>query len=152
MLKTMSVALLAASILAAPAFAAGPAKTDASAKSTQTTGAATIKTDAPKAGAKTDVKSDAKTDAKTGSVTQAGDKVNETKPTVDKPKGKPHASLLRHKHRHVAHLRHHHNVKVSHAAVKTSAVAKAGIDKTGIETASHKKVSFKRVTPATRRG
>ncbi|MGJ4950592.1 hypothetical protein [Bradyrhizobium sp. HKCCYLS20291] len=147
MLKTMSVALLATSILAAPAFAAGPAKTDASAKSTQTTGAATIKTEAPKTGAKTDVKTDAKTDAKTGSVTQAGDKANEMKPAVDKPKGKPHASLLRHKHRHVAHLRHHHNVKVSHAAVKTSASAKAGI-----ETASHKKVSFKRVTPATRRG
>lgn len=46
MLKKMSVALLAASILAAPAFAAGPAKTDTSAKSTQTTG--TAKPDATK--------------------------------------------------------------------------------------------------------
>ncbi|RTL94397.1 MAG: hypothetical protein EKK32_27120, partial [Bradyrhizobiaceae bacterium] len=79
-----------------------------------------------------------KTDAsKTVGGTQAGDKSNEMKPAVDKAKGKPHASLLRHKHRHVAHLRHHHNVKVSHAAVKKSA---------------HAKLSLKRVTPATRRG
>ncbi|BAM90607.1 conserved exported hypothetical protein [Bradyrhizobium oligotrophicum S58] len=124
MLKSMSVALLAVSILAAPAFAAGPAKTDTSAKSSQTTG--TAKTDA----AKTDA---TKTDAAKSGGTQAGDKANEMKPTVGKSKSKPHASLLRHSHRHVAHIRHHNKVKVSQAI-------------------SHKKVSFKRVTPATRRG
>ncbi|WP_315754083.1 MULTISPECIES: hypothetical protein [unclassified Bradyrhizobium] len=113
MLKSMSVALLAASILAAPAFAAGPAKTDTSAKSSQTTG--TAKTDVSKTDA-------AKTDATKPGATQAGDKANEMKPTVGKTKTKPHASLVRHKHRHVAHLSHHN------------------------------KVSFKRVTSATRRG
>ncbi|MGY3451749.1 hypothetical protein [Bradyrhizobium sp. USDA 4353] len=128
MLKTMSVALLAASILAAPAFAAGPAKTDASAKSTQTTGTSTGKTDATKTDASKT------TDAKAGS-TPTGDKANEMKPTVGKAKGKPHASLLRHTHRHTAHLRHHDKVKVQHASAT-----------------AHKQVSFKRVTPATRRG
>jgi hypothetical protein len=113
MLKSMSVALLAASILAAPAFAAGAAKTDASAKSTQTTGAA--KTDA----ARTE---STKVDASKSGGAQMGDKTNEMKPTVGKSKSKPHASLLRHKHRHVAHVRHHN------------------------------KLSFKRVTPATHRG
>jgi len=124
MLKSMSVALLAASILAAPAFAAGAAKTDTSAKSSQTTG--TAKTDAAKADA-------AKTDASKPGGTQAVDKTNMMKPTVGKSKSKPHASLLRHAHRHVAHVRHHDKVKVSHAI-------------------SHKKVSFKRVAPATHRG
>ncbi|CCD87573.1 conserved protein of unknown function [Bradyrhizobium sp. ORS 285] len=127
MLKTMSVALLAASILAAPAFAAGPAKTDASAKSTQTTGTSTGKTEINKTDA-------SKTDAKAGTA-QTGDKTNEMKSTVGKAKGKPHASLLRHTHRHTAHLRHHDKVKVQHASA-----------------AAHKKVSLKRVTPATRRG
>ncbi|MGJ5177005.1 hypothetical protein ACQR16_01790 [Bradyrhizobium oligotrophicum] len=126
MLKTMSVALLAASILAAPAFAAGPAKTDASATSTQTTG--TAKTSATKPDA-------TKTDAAKPGGTQAGEKTNEMKPVVGKSKTKPHASLLRHKRRHTAHLRHHDKVKVRHASVT-----------------SHKKVSFKRITPATRRG
>lgn len=139
MLKTMSVTLLAASILAAPAFAAGPAKTDSSAKSIQTTG--TAKTDTVKSGAS---KSDA---AKTEGGAQVGDKTNEMKPTVGKSKSKPHASLLRHTHRHVAHLRHHHNVKASHAAVRTPALTKVSFNATG-----HKKVSVKRVTPATRRG
>ncbi|WP_257166631.1 hypothetical protein [Bradyrhizobium sp. SRS-191] len=133
MLKTMSIALLAASILAAPAFAAGPAKTDASAKSTQTTGTSTGKTEINKSEInKTDASKT--TDAKAGSA-QTGDKTNEMKPTVGKAKGKPHASLLRHTHRHTAHLRHHDKVKVQHASA-----------------AAHKKVSLKRVTPATRRG
>jgi hypothetical protein len=118
MLKSMSVALLAASILAAPAFAAGPAKTETPAKSTQITGSTTGtgKADATKPGAM-----------------QSGSKANEVKPADGKGKGKPHASLLRHTHRHTAHFRHHDKVKISQAI-------------------SHKKVSFKRVTPATRRG
>ncbi|NPU10244.1 hypothetical protein HL666_05710 [Bradyrhizobium sp. 83002] len=128
MLKSMSVALLAASILAAPAFAAGPVKTDTPAKPNQITGSTTGtgKADATKTDA---TKSDA---TKPGGM-QSGNKANEMKPADGKGKGKPHASLLRHTHRHTAHLRHHDKVKVSHAI-------------------SHKKVSFKRVTPATRRG
>ncbi|GLH77807.1 hypothetical protein SSBR45G_27150 [Bradyrhizobium sp. SSBR45G] len=126
----MSVALLAASILAAPAFAAGPAKTDTSAKSTQITGTTTgtAKTDAAKTEA-------GKSDAAKAGGTQVGDKANEMKPTVGKSKTKPHASLLRHTHRHTAHLRHHDKVKVQHASL------------TG-----HKTMSVKRLTPATRRG
>ncbi len=131
MLKKMSVALLAASILAAPAFAAGPAKTDTSAKSTQTTGTATSGI----------AKSDA---AKTIKGTSVSDKSNEMKPTVGKSKAKPHASLLRHKHRHYAH-RHHNKVKALHASVKTP--GKVSFNATG-----HKKMSLKRSTPATRRG
>ncbi|WP_315786502.1 MULTISPECIES: hypothetical protein [unclassified Bradyrhizobium] len=133
MLKSMSVALLAASILAAPAFAAGPAKTETPAKPNQITGSTTGtgKADATKTDA---TKTDAtKSDATKPGGMQSGNKANEMKPADGKGKGKPHASLLRHTHRHTAHLRHHDKVKVSHAI-------------------SHKKVSFKRVTPATRRG
>ncbi|CAL76802.1 hypothetical protein; putative signal peptide [Bradyrhizobium sp. ORS 278] len=130
MLKSMSVALLAASILAAPAFAAGPAKTDTNAKSTQITGATTgtAKTGVNKTTA-------SKTDAAKAGGTQVGDKTNEMKPTVGKAKTKPQASLLRHAHRHTAHLRHHNKVKVQHASVS-----------------GHKRLSFKHATPATRRG
>jgi len=131
MLKKMSVALLAASILAAPAFAAGPAKKDTSAKSTQTTGSTS---------------GIAKSDASKSAVgTPADDKANTMKPTVGKSKGKPHASLIRHKHHHYAHVRHHNKVKALHASVNNKS-------KLGYHAAGHKKVSLKRVTPATRRG
>jgi len=131
MLKKMSVALLAASILAAPAFAAGHAKKDASTKSIQTTGSTTgiAKGDA----------------AKSAAGAQAGDKANEMKPTVGKSKGKPHASLIRHKHRHYAHVRHHNKVKALHASVNNKT-------KLGFHANAHKKVSLKRIAPATRRG
>jgi hypothetical protein len=130
MLKKMSVALLAASILAAPAFAAGPAKKDTSAKSTQTTGSTS---------------GIAKSDASKSAVGTSGDKANDMKPTVGKSKAKPHASLVRHKHHHYAHVRHHNKVKALHASVNNK-------NKLGFHAAGHKKVSLKRVTPATRRG
>ena len=131
MLKKMSVVLLAASILAAPALAAGPAKTDASAKTEQN------KTEQSKW-------------ALTTNATTA--KTNEVKPTVGKSKGKPHASMIRHKHRHYAHVRHHKKVSPLHASVKAHAPkAKLGFSATGHKKAVQK-LSFKRTTPASRRG
>jgi hypothetical protein len=131
MLKKMSAALLAVSILAAPAFAAGAPKTVA-ANSVQT-GSDQITTGAMKSTA-----------------------------------AKPHLrKVARHslKHRHFAH--YHKKVSRMHASVKPHGVAKTrlGLAKVShFKKASHKvsfnksmkktgpKLSFKRVTPATRRG
>jgi hypothetical protein len=127
MLKKMSAALLAVSILAAPAFAAGASKTVV-ADSAQTS-PAQITTGI------------AKSDA-----------------------GKPHLrKMARHHHRmklrSVAH-RHHNKVSRMHASVTRLGVAKTNhVRKAGHTVSFNKtmkkagpKLSFKRVTPATRRG
>ncbi len=72
MLKTMSAAVLALSVIAAPAFAAETAKTTEPAKATQATGKpADVKADAKTEVKKNDVKADVKTDGKatTGAAT-----------------------------------------------------------------------------------
>jgi hypothetical protein len=131
MLKKMSAALLAVSILAAPAFAAGAPKTVA-ANSVQTS---------------------------SDQVTTGATKSTAAKPHLRK--------MARHslKHRHFA--RYHKKVSRMHASVRPHGVAKTrlGLAKVShVKKASHKvsfnksmkktgpKVSFKRVTPATRRG
>jgi hypothetical protein len=131
MLKKMSVALLAASILAAPALAAGTAKTVAAAKPEQT--------------AATQPQS-------------SGAKSAEVKSTVGKRHLKKVARHHRVKHRHYAY-RHHKKVSMMHASAKSAAVARTqpGLAKTSHKVSFHKikksgaKLSFKRPTPATRR-
>jgi hypothetical protein len=132
MLKKMSVALLAASILAAPALAAGSAKLVAAAKPAQATA----------------------TQVKSGEAKSA-----EVKSTA----GSRHLrKVVRHhrvKHRHYSY-RHHKKVSTMHASAKSHAFAKTrlGLHKTGHKVGFNKikktgaKLSFKRVTPATRRG
>ncbi|WP_407155219.1 hypothetical protein [Bradyrhizobium sp. STM 3557] len=129
MLKKMSIALLAASILAAPALAAGSAKTTAPAKPAQT----------------------AASPMKSGEAKSAAVKSGEVKSTAGKRHLKKVVRHHRVKHRHYAH-RHHNKVSAmqasakSHAPAKTHKVGLNKIKKTG------PKLSFKRVTPATRRG
>jgi hypothetical protein len=131
MFKKMSVALLAASMLAAPALAAGPAKSAATTQPQQTA-AAPIKN----------------TKAKTA----------EVKPTVGKLHKKI-ARHHRVKHRHYAH-RHHGKVSTMHASAKPHAVVKTrlGLHKAGHKVAFNKvnktgsKLSSKHVTAAMRRG
>ncbi|WP_315768146.1 MULTISPECIES: hypothetical protein [unclassified Bradyrhizobium] len=137
MLKKMSVALLAASILAAPAVAAGRAKTDVSPKSgqaqtqTQTAPNTQLTTDTANAGA-----------AKTGGVNS----------TVAKSQANPTKVTRQHRaHRHYAH-RHHKKVNAMRASMKVHGAPKA---KVGFNKTSHKampKVSFRPVSPTARRG
>lgn len=125
MLKKMSAALLAVSLLAAPALAASPAKIAAANPAGVTTGIA--------------------------------------KSTVAKPRLVKVARHHRHKHRHFA--RYHKKVRAMHASARPHAVkTRIGLNKAShFKKPSHKvgfnqmkktgpKLSFKRVTPATRRG
>ena len=95
MLKTISAALLATSLIAAPAFAAGTKSTTAPTAQTQT------KADA---GAKSDVKTSATTDTKSKAL-NANAKIGK-----------------HHKKKHISHLRYHKQHKV--AALKTKTHAK----------------------------
>lgn len=135
MLKKMSVALLAASILAAPALAAGgKVKPDMSAGQTQST---------PNTQLTTGMAKTKSSEAKT----------SEAKPTVAKSHLRS-AKITRHHraHRHYAH-RYHKKVKAMHASVKTHAAPKAKISfNKGTHKKPVQKVSFKRTTPALRRG
>src|SRR5690349_18310501 len=95
MLKTISAALLATSLIAAPAFAAGSGKATATtpaAQSTQTTQA------------KSDLKADAKTDNKTKAMNS-------------------NAKMTKHHRKHVSHLRSHKQHKLS--ALKTKTITKS---------------------------
>jgi hypothetical protein len=95
MLKTISAALLATSLIAAPAFAAGT-------KSTATSPAQTTQSKADATGAKTDLKTGAATTTKSKAL------------NANAEMGK--------RHRHISHLRHHKQHKV--AALKTRNHAK----------------------------
>jgi len=145
MLKTISAALLAASMIAAPAFAAGTGKTaQTSAVKTEQApviNGAQAKTDV-KTGAKTSVKTSAKTSAKNGALNAN------------------------------AKMRHHHHKYHKMGAMKSkknlATVAFNGAAKTKSSKASfgrvsthvskihasksHSKVSFKHTAPATKRG
>jgi hypothetical protein len=137
MLKTLSAALLAASMIAAPAFAAGTGKT------AQTS---TIKTEqAPAingAQAKNDVKSDVKTGVKTRAL---------------------NANAKMHRHHHKYHKMGALKSKKSHARVGFNGAAKTKLSKAKLgktnthvskihASKAHSKVSFKRTIPTTKRG
>jgi hypothetical protein len=131
MLKKMSAALLAVSLLAVPALAASPAQTTAT---------------------------------KIAAANPAQTTTGIAKSSVGKPQVRKVARHHRHKHRHFA--RYHKKVSAMHASVRTHGPAKTrlGLNKAShIKKSGHKvgfntmrksgaKLSFKRVTPATRRG
>jgi hypothetical protein len=131
MLKKMSVALLAASLLAGPALAAGSAKNSAAAKNEQT--------------AATPLKRQAKP--------------AEANSTSGNRHLKQVARHHRAEHRHYAH-RHHKKVSTMHASAKSHGFAKTrlGLHQAGHKVGFNKikktgaKLSFKHVKPATRRG
>jgi hypothetical protein len=95
MLKTISAALLATSLIAAPAFAAGTKSTTA-----PTTQTAQSKADA---GAKSDLKTSATTNTKSKALNA-------------------NAKMSKHHRKHISHLRYHKQHKV--AALKTKSHAK----------------------------
>jgi flagellar biosynthesis protein FliP len=95
MLKTISAALLATSLIAAPAFAAGT-------KNTMTPTAQTTQSKAD-AGAKTDLKTSATTNTKSKALNA-------------------NAKMRKHHKKHISHLRYHKQHKV--AALKTKTHAK----------------------------
>lgn len=137
MLKKMSVALLAASILAAPAVAAGRAKTDVSPKSGQ---------------AQTQTQTAPNAQLTTGTANAGAAKTSGVSSTVAKSQTSPTKMTRQHRvHRHYAH-RHHKKVNAMRTSMKVHSApkAKVGFNKTG-----HKampKVSFRPATPAARRG
>jgi len=96
MLKTISAALLATSLIAAPAFAAGT-------KNTATSPVQTTQSNADATGAKTDLKTGAATTTKSKAL------------NANAKMGKRHK-------KHISHLRHHKQHKV--AALKTRSHAK----------------------------
>ncbi|PPQ21124.1 hypothetical protein CV770_02510 [Bradyrhizobium sp. AC87j1] len=121
MLKTISAALLAASVIAAPAFAAEAGKTttapvikaDQSQTKASTTAAkpdTAIKADAKveaKTDAKTDAKATAKTDAKAGDVKPADVKADAKVDTKSKAMN-ANAAVTPDEHKTVRTHRHHH--------------------------------------------
>jgi hypothetical protein len=96
MLKTISATLLAASLIAAPAFAAGS-------KSTATSPVQTTQS-------KADATTGAKSDLKTGAATTKSKALN------------ANAKIGKHHRKHISHLRHHKQHEV--AALKTRTHAK----------------------------
>ena len=138
MLKKMSVALLAASILATPALAAGRAKTDLSAKSGQ---------------AQTQTQTAPNTQLTTGMANAGAAKTVGVKPTVAQSQAGRSKMTRHHRiHRHYAH-HHHKKVNATQASGKahTASKAKVGFN-SGTPKKAMQKVSFKRPVTAARRG
>jgi hypothetical protein len=126
MLKTISAALLATSLIAAPVFAAG-------AKNTTTPTAPTTQSTADvKAGDKTG----ATTNAKVGATTNSKSKALNS-----------NARMGKHHKKHISHLRHSKQHKVATAKAKTHAKIQA---KAPVKTSA--KVSLKQAVPASKRG
>jgi hypothetical protein len=141
MLKTISAALLAASMIAAPAFAAGTGKT-AQTSAVKTEQAPVING----AQAKTDVKTGAKTSAKTSA-----------------KNGALNANAKMRHHHHKYHKMGAMKSKKNLATVGFNGAAKAKSSKASFgrvstheskihASKSHSKVSFKHTAPATKRG
>ncbi len=122
MLKTISAVLLATSLIAAPAFAAGT-------KSTATSPAQTTQ-------GKADATIGAKTDLKTGAATTTRSKALNA-----------NAKMRKHHKKHISHLRSHKPHKV--AALKTGSHAKI---QAKAPVKSSAKVSFKQAQPSSKRG
>jgi hypothetical protein len=126
MLKTISAALLASSLIAAPAFAAGAKNTTApTAQTTQSTADV-------KAGDKTGAKVGAKADINTSTKSKAMNS---------------NARMGKYHKKHISHLRHHKQHKVT--ALKTGTHAKIDA-KAPVKTSA--KVGFKQAQPANKRG
>ncbi|KRP90792.1 hypothetical protein AOQ72_34015 [Bradyrhizobium yuanmingense] len=109
MLKTISAALLAASVIAAPAFAAEAGKTTTAApviKADQSQTKAATTAAKPEAGVKADAKTDAKTDVKTtdakASDVQTDAKVDGKSKAMD-----ANAAVTTDQHKSVSKHRHH---------------------------------------------
>jgi len=122
MLKTISAVLLATSLIAAPAFAAGT-------KSTATSPAQTTQS-------KADATIGAKPDLKTGAATTTKSKALNA-----------NAKMRKHHKKHISHLRYHKQHKV--AALKTRGHAKI---QAKAPVKSSAKVSFKQAQPSAKRG
>lgn len=116
MLKTISAALLAASVIAAPAFAAEVGKTTTTTapviKADQTQ--SKVSTTAAKPDAKTDTKAAAKTDVKSGAKVDTKSKAMNA-----------NAAVTPNEHKTVRTHRHHHK----HLSAKTSLKTQSGVTK-----------------------
>jgi flagellar biosynthesis protein FliP len=126
MLKTISAALLATSLIAAPAFAAG----------TKNTMAPTAQTTQSTADAKTGATTSAKTTAKSSVATNTKSKAMNA-----------NARMGKHHKKHISHARFHKQHKVAALKTKTHAKIQA---KAPVKTSA--KVSFKQAQPASKRG
>ena len=118
MLKTISAALLAASVIAAPAFAAEAGKTTTTApviKADQTQSKVSTTAAKPDAGIKADAKTDAKTDGK-----KADAKVDTKTKAMN-----ANAAITSDEHKTVRMHRHHHK----HLSAKKSLKTQSGITK-----------------------
>lgn len=115
MLKTISAALLAASVIAAPAFAAEAGKTTTTTapviKADQTQ--SKVSTTAAKPAAKTATKTDAKTDAKTADI-KSGAKVDAKSKAMN-----ANAAITPDEHKTVRTHRHHHKHLSAKKSLKT---------------------------------
>ncbi len=149
MLKTISAALLAASMIAAPAFAAGTGKT-AQTSAVKTEQAPAING----AQAKTDVKTGAKTSVKTSAKTS-------TKTSAKDGALNANAKMRHHHHKYhkmgaMKSKKHFATVGFNGAAKTKSSKASLGKVNTHVSkihaSKSHSKVSFKHTAPATKRG
>jgi hypothetical protein len=126
MLKTISAALLAASVIAAPAFAAEAGKTTTTApviKADQTQSKVSTTAAKPDAG----VKADAKTDGKTGDIksTTKPDVKADAKVDTKSKAMNANAAITPDEHKTVRTHRHHHK----HLSVKKSLKTQSSVTK-----------------------
>ena len=126
MLKTISAALLAASVIAAPAFAAEAGKTTTTApviKADQTQSKVSTTAAKPDAG----VKADAKTDGKTGDIksTTKPDVKADAKVDAKTKAMNANAAITPDEHKTVRTHRHHHK----HLSAKKSLKTQSGVTK-----------------------
>jgi hypothetical protein len=126
MLKTISAALLAASVIAAPAFAAEAGKTTTTApviKADQTQSKVSTTAAKPDAG----VKADAKTDGKTGDIksTTKPDVKADAKVDTKSKAMNANAAITPDEHKTVRTHRHHHK----HLSAKKSLKTQSGVTK-----------------------
>jgi hypothetical protein len=132
MLKTISAALLAASMIAAPAFAANTGK------ATQAPAAKSVQAPAIKGDANSSAKTSAKASVK-ASAAKVGAKTSTNSGALN-----ANARMSHHKH-----YRHYHHKKMSALKPHQASFKNAGKVQAS---KSHSKVSFKRVAPVAKRG
>jgi len=130
MLKTISAALLAASVIAAPAFAAEAGKTTTTApviKADQTQSKVSTTAAKPDAGIKADAKTDAKTDGKTVDIksTAKPDVKADAKVDTKTKAMNANAAITPDEHKTVRTHRHHHK----HLSAKKSLKTQSGVTK-----------------------
>ncbi|TYL85380.1 hypothetical protein FXB40_43560 [Bradyrhizobium rifense] len=133
MLKTISAALLAASVIAAPAFAAEAGKTTATApviKADQTKSKVSTTAAKPDAGVKADAKTEGKTDGKTADIKSTAKPDVKVDAKVDtKTKAmNANAAITPDEHKTVRTHRHHHKHLSAKKSLKTpSALTKPAV-------------------------